>query len=507
MLSAKNQQTMRLQTNYNAEALDIVINFGGSIHPLRPKFITQEVRFAIQANPDPAEVERLFFIIDRIAQIHVDPEHVQKKAIQRLINFVGELLELSCISPQQKEFIKSHSRCFFNNLIQNMPANFVRPGCPGRRYYRHQLEHIDAVLSMVNVELSKINIIFANRPLAIELPRESSHDVNVFVFGGLPRDLQAFIHSIDLFNPNCMAVWENWFKNCSAVQLSSYLNQVTISIQQKNDSREVHSIVERLHAFIAQLKTNQQPENIIAMFSDVANFGDRTPLGRAESLEDITPREEISPAETIAEPLDIGLRKRAECNGLLDNLIVSKLTFNKDFAAFRQMLSTILEEPSIQERFFLTALQSDFADKSASSKEPHVKTLNEYLARCVYRVSRPPLSDDLLTQFESLLERYDDSHNLPFDPRKKHKHEFLTLLKNNITIYPEKTYADCFRLTRDKLNQHKRHVVEHAEKKTTTFFKNHRFKNFIHALINSEPDYEHTHPCSEATSTLSNRRA
>jgi hypothetical protein len=406
----------------------------------------------------PIELDTLFHIIRELSNIDIKLTPSNEHTIKQFIEQIKQLLELNCMLAH-KEYIKTSTRNVFVELIDQMPAHTIQPGCPGYQYHVDELKQIDKTIKMINLGLNKINVI---NTCSSTLSLQSPSQLNDFGFHGLPHNLPAFVRSIDVSIPGHLYEWGSHFRNHSIQTLGTYLAQVTTSIQQLTDNYEVDAIISKLKQFIKKLKKSGYTMQL-EMFSDVASDGNRSPLRSPQKKHE----------NTLKYQLD----------ELLDPDVTS---FNHDFHAFRQELSKAKDTAYIQLNMLLHALHTYLLEKNISDTSPQTKILQHYLGQCLNRIEHP-LPEHLQSTLDDLLLNYDDAHNNPFSRRTRYKYDFLTTLVGNITIHPEKTYAECYRLTEASSEVTIQAFV--AEKQWTLFGK-HRFKNFIRELLLEEPDYD-----------------
>lgn len=210
------------------------------------------------------------------------------------------------------------------------------------------------------------------------------------------------------------------------------------------------------------------------LFLDAATHGDRSPLRMPE--EDYVPllQDKIqSSKKSVENKLEILTARR-------------QLYFEQHFADFRELLSTHLELPRVEPGPFLVSL-NERMPKNSSNDSEDMKTLRKYLNRCSARVSHP-LPEDLNKWMTNLINLYGPRYNHPYSERKNNKYHFLLALKDNIKIYPEKTYQECFDLTKENVSADIHSLVTES-KKLRLFGISHQFKDFLSDLLQFEPDY------------------
>ena len=441
-----------------------------NLSPYRINIPFDKTYLSLWIEAAPVEVDALDRILSNLNTLSITPNTLNSEVIQVFIAHMQELLELSCMSPHQ-ECIKTNIRHFFLHLIHQMPNHFIQPGYPGYRQHIKELEKIDALLTEINHELRKINAISTHAPLSLQNPA----DMMTFNFFGLPKNLSEFMLSIKNLD-EAPKQWKRYFQTHTPEALSHYLGQVTQSIQHVSDHNKIDGILKKINAFIEYLDKEKYALQI-SMFNDMITHGDRSPL-RA----------------SFNKMYEKDLKE--QLNQFLDQ---DGTDFNDAFATFRQALATISDVPKMNRQDLskiLTTLARHLRDKTLLPVPPqHIETLQAYIDQSQDRI-RHPLPDELRSTFNSLRLQYEERHNLPFSPRKHHKYTFLTTLENNIRIYPQKTYTECYNLTFEQADREQQALF--TENRCIMFFGKHRFKNFIADLLQEEPDYDALYPCSEA---------
>lgn len=407
----------------------------------------------------PYELKRLDQITKELHALHFKVIRSHEDTIKYFIKQIRHLLKLNCMLRHQ-ECIKTSTRNLFLQLIYDMPNHAIRPGCPGYNHYIKELEYIDQTIKMINLELNKIHVVnTCTSRLSIQDP--STCNRFEFNFDGLPRNLTEFIRSIDVNMPRRLFEWGEHFRTHSIDTLSMYLADVTTAIQQLTDDKEVNYIIQHIKKFIHKFKKSGYDLQI-EMFSDVASDGNRSPLS--------SPNQE----------------HMIILNEHLDKLLSSTQTdFDQNFCAFRQELSRAKNAPHVEFNMLLQKLNHYLVEKKTSPPPSTIKTVQGYISRCISRLEKP-LPKHLQCMLDELLFEYDDEHNQPFSQRTRYKFEFLTALSDNINIHSEKTYAECYCLTKDASTVE---IQALLNGKRWLFFNQHRFKNFINSLLAEEPDY------------------
>ena len=173
--------------------------------------------------------------------------------------------------------------------------------------------------------------------------------------------------------------------------------------------------------------------------------------------------------------------------------------FNDDFLIFRQTLTTVSETPNINISIIFEALLHALNTKPNT---PEKKTIQAYIQQCLNHISHP-LPDNLRSTLRYLETEYAEIHNAPFSLRKQYKLDFLDAFLANIETHPEKTYTECYALTKQAASDEIKRLLDEANPQCLRLFSRFHFKNFITALLAAEPNYNQSHPCSQENNTVS----
>ncbi len=415
---------------------------------------TYQITLSIETTPE--ELNTLFNIIDDMNKTTITPTVFNDDAIKQLIVHIQQLLELNCMLPHQA-YIQSSTRRFFFHVIDNMKHVLSE-----QTDEIGTLEQYDAALAMINLELSHINAVNTQAIRSLRTPSEP-YDLNL---SQLPQSLPEFIRSLNITKPGRLDTWENHFRTLSISILDGYLAKVLASIQQLADDHEIKFVLKRIKRFVKKLSLNHHADHILLdMFSTIATHGNRSPLR--------------SPHETYTHTL----------TAQMDALLKPDITdFNHEFSLFRRELSKAKHIPYIQLNMLLQSLHAHVLGKNKLPSSPHAAIVQHYLAQRLNRIQHP-LPEHLQIRCDHLLRCYHHEDNHPVSRRENYKFHFLTTLLDTIHRYPEKTYAECIRLT-ENTEQLATIALNNNHNTSLTFFRKHRFKDWMTELLHVEPDYE-----------------
>lgn len=426
------------------------------------------------------EAEQLLAVIEAIETINIEPDHVDLENINTLITRLQTLLAFKCIKHQQ-EYIITIAREYFKELIKHMLSHVSGESGSERRRYYHNLRKTIAITNLVNEAWSANN----NTALGLNIPAPYAPDaLKEIARGKLPQTLNAFLQSIRTApgaSNNCLNWIDIFNSKVSKNRLRAYFQQITMEIQQKTNDKEVFYISQQIQYFVnalrpclKQLRNQDNCQFVEQLFVDAAKHGDRSPLRLPEEKHVPQLQEKIQISKkSVENKLEILTARR-------------QLHFEQNFADFRQLLSTHLELPKVEPGQFLVSL-NERMPKNRSNNSMDMQSLRKYLNRCITRVSHP-LPEDLNSRMNNLMILYSYRYNQPYSPRKQNKYLFLLALKDNIKIHPEKTYQECFDLTKENVSADIQSLVTES-RSLRLFGTHHQFKDFLSDLLQFEPDY------------------
>tara|TARA_R110002126_G_scaffold239409_1_gene382587 strand:+ start:13476 stop:14852 length:1377 start_codon:yes stop_codon:yes gene_type:complete len=407
----------------------------------------QQLSLSIEATLE--ELDTLFHIITQLKRLSIRLRALSTNTIEQLIEQTQQLLTLNCMAPHQAYIHTSIRHAFFHVI-------HLKPSLPKTQ----DIESLDVKIALINLELNHIGAINTYS----EFTRPKRCKPYALYLIQLPQTLPEFIRSIDITLPERLSTWEGHLSTLPIDALRSYLANVTASVQQLTDEHEVSSILGKLNQFVTYL--NKGGHRIQHdMFAEVAIHGNRSPLR--------------SPHATHEKILKHQLNKL---------LASDKTTFHHDFLAFRQALSKANGTPYVQLNKLMRSLHFHVLatlDESSLPRTAHTNIVERYMYRCFSR-TKNPLPEHLQSELDHLLWVY-NAHNGPASLRDRYKLEFLNRLSHTIHLYPEKTYAECYRSTIASSNIEIQILMT---EKSCSFFAKHRFKHFITGLLSEEPDYE-----------------
>ncbi|MDF1684708.1 MAG: hypothetical protein P1U36_08650 [Legionellaceae bacterium] len=404
------------------------------------------------------ELDTLQQIITQLSLPSIRLRSLPTHTIKQFIEQTKRLLELDCIKNHQENILTSIRHAFFHVLHQ-------RPYHPNTQ----EIESLDVKLALINFELNQMGAI--NTYSVLTRPKTPEpYDPSL---PQLPQTLPEFMRSIDVTMPERLYAWEEHLSTLPINTLRTYLEKITASIQELTDEDEVMTILNQLNKFITFLNksTYRLQHN---MFKDIESHGNRSPL---RSPQDVCNK-----------------RLKDQLNQLMAPVHSKHDHFNHDFYVFRQKISLAKNTPYVQLDRLIKSLNTyllDQLEKNIGHASTRITTLRRYLSQRQDRIAHP-LPDHLQTKLDKLLQLYDVEHNHSESLQKHYKHLFLTTLRDTIHRNPEKTYAECYRLTESTA----KFAVDglRADSRHLTLFGKHRFKHFIAELLNAEPDYEQSVP-------------
>jgi|GEM_PF-2099720 len=439
-------QTVRFSEDEPLKCRDVDIPFGPG----------QQLRLSIEATPE--ELDALYRIITQLNHLSIRLKALSTNTIRQLIEQTKQLLALNCMAPHQA-YIQASIRHAFFHVIH------LKPYHPNTQ----DIENLDVKLACINLELNHMGAINTYS----EFTRPKQCEPYALHLIQLPQTLPEFIRSIDITLPKSLYTWEGHLSTLPIDALRSYLGNVTASIQQLTDEDEISFILGKLTKLITFL--NQSSYRVQHdMFEDVALLGNRSPLR--------------SPHATHEKRLKHQLNK----------LLASEpTTFHHDFLAFRQALSKANGTPYVQLNKLMRSLHFHVLatlDESTLPRTTRTNIVERYMYRCFIR-TKNPLPEYLQSELDRLLLLY-NADNCPASLRDRYKFEFLSRLSHTIHLYPEKSYAECFRST---IASSKIEIQILMTEKSYSFFGKHRFKHFITRLLSEEPDYERSYLSQHAS--------
>ena len=171
---------------------------------------------------------------------------------------------------------------------------------------------------------------------------------------------------------------------------------------------------------------------------------------------------------------------------LIGQIVTPSVRFNDDFYIFRQTLSTSLGNYPRKKKAILKHLQHHVLDIESSHTQ--VQCLKHYIDCCVSRLSAP-LSEPWLSSFNILRLKYQHAHASLVEQNKL---LFLNTWIETVTRNPEKTHAECYRLTCQQLSPLELNM-NNSFHSYRFYGVKHDFREFFHELLKTEPDYGITH--------------
>jgi hypothetical protein len=150
------------------------------------------------------------------------------------------------------------------------------------------------------------------------------------------------------------------------------------------------------------------------------------------------------------------------------------------FNSFRHELSQAKTSPYVAFDQLLQSLHTELLEKNTLHTSPHLAVLQHYLEQRLERIQHP-LPEHLQSELDNLMNTYVEKQAI--SPAAHRKWFFLKTLLDQIHAHPEKTYAECYRLT-EKITSLQ---LDHSR---LSFFGQHRCYHFITELLQAEPDYD-----------------
>ena len=470
------KQRTSLSSVVTLDAVNTTFKMGG-----KDNLITaMDVTLSIDSAPHE-EAEQLYKLIESIESINFYSSSIQKDELKQLISGIGSLLALSCLSGGQL-VIQLATMEFLQNTINAMPLHPIDPGFPGFDAYQKELKSIHDALIFMNRQLFQNKIIISKTKLKFNIPSDVDNDYDFeeqLKRCAMPKTVEDFLVSIE-DNQGCRAIWSSFFHDNNSKFLSRYFKELINSVNHPYyEGKFVESFVYKLERFANGLAQRSSAFPIQMMFDVIKGLKCRLPNSKAD---------EDNTNQPVQSEYD---KQLSQLKQKIDTLVVSDVSFNTNFAEFRQSLANSFQIHNSLRDETMLQLQRYFSSKVVGINEANKSAVQTYLERCAKRLTNDKLPSGLSALLPLLNTKYKTNCTLS---RSRYKVDFLESWVQEITAHPEKTYSECYRLALAKATPAIQALV--SERSQLGFFdtRKHQFKSFIRELLQAEPDYDQLYP-------------